>query len=683
MIPKPNEIPKFSDVLSIQSNPEDLFTLLDLIGRGAYGKVYKAIHKSTLQIFAVKIVDYTKDGLNNKNNINFQYNSLQEEASLMRLSQKNDNILKYYGSYYSRKSNTIWLILEYCSCGSLIDLMESIDRLYTEEEIATFIEMVLKGLIFLHDLNIIHRDIKCQNLLLTEDGCVKIADFGVGIKLTDEQYRHSKKGSPYWMSPQVASQQDYDIKTDIWSLGIACIELATHEVPFQDLKPFAIMDKIAKKPPKVEDMIEIGEYSKEFVDFLEKCIVVDPNKRFSAKQLIEHEFIKKYSKGKEFIKNLIEKHIDEIKNNMAEKIDDLKEKEKENSSKKINDSELDVTGLIEQAKEEYNENNPENDNEKIEIISDMSGQNEEENENENENNNLNNDNKEDKGNDSMLISDKQNEGIESIIENTQRQLDQIEVDEIDNDEEKEEKDYIEKKIEEMKNKFQKKIYNKKNKIKEQKKIKENHNKNISNMKTPKKKGKINLIEIENDKNDKNILSMNIIDEGNDKIRALLLNENNKNKELINSKYHKKRSERTTTGFTGSKTDSSDGKKFMNNKLIISEKKSIENNIYTKKKIDFINQDISNIEDDSDDEEIITVKQILNSNRKDNRLDKSYTEINYLKTAQTAQKVNRTKFLDKINICKYLNEFDINTQDDNNIVKNIHFSAIKGHNNYFN
>ena len=283
----------------------------------------------------------------------------------------------------------------------------------------------------------------------------------------------------------------------------------------------------------------------------------------------------------------------------------------------------------------------------------------------------------------MLISDKQNEGIESIIENTQRQLDQIEVDEIDNDEEKEEKDYIEKKIEEMKNKFQKKIYNKKNKIKEQKKIKENHNKNTSNMKTPKKKGKINLIEIENEKNDKNILSMNIIDEGNDKIRALLLNENNKNKELINSKYHKKRSERTTTGFTGSKTDSSDGKKFMNNKLIISEKKSIENNIYTKKKIDFINQDISNIEDDSDDEEIITVKQILNSNRKDNRLDKSYTEINYLKTAQTAQKVNRTKFLDKINICKYLNEYDINTQDDNNIVKNIHFSAIKGHNNYFN
>ena len=74
---------------------------------------------------------------------------------------------------------------------------------------------------------------------------------------------------------------------------------------------------------------------------------------------------------------------------------------------------------------------------------------------------------------------------------------------------------------------------------------------------------------------------------------------------------------------------------------------------------------------------------MNSNRKDNRLDKSYTEINYLKTAQTAQKVNRTKFLDKINICKYLNEFDINTQDDSNIVKNIHFSAIKGHNNYFN
>ena len=97
------EFPKFSDVLSIPSNPEDLFTLLYPIGIGGYGKVYKAIHNSTLKIFAIKIIDYTKDGLNNKSNISFNYNSVQEETALMRLIQDRDFFVKYYGSYYSRK----------------------------------------------------------------------------------------------------------------------------------------------------------------------------------------------------------------------------------------------------------------------------------------------------------------------------------------------------------------------------------------------------------------------------------------------------------------------------------------------------------------------------------------------------------------------------------------------------
>ena len=110
--------------------------------------------------------------------------------------------------------------------------MYSIDRVFSEIEIATFMEMVLKGLIYLHDLNIIHRDIKGQNLLVTEDGCVKLSDFGVGIKLTEKEYRHSKKGSPYWMSPQVVLQKDYDIKTDIWSLGITCMELTQDDEDF-------------------------------------------------------------------------------------------------------------------------------------------------------------------------------------------------------------------------------------------------------------------------------------------------------------------------------------------------------------------------------------------------------------------------------------------------------------------
>ncbi|MBR1741194.1 MAG: protein kinase, partial [Lachnospiraceae bacterium] len=124
-------------------------------------------------------------------------------------------------------------------------------------------------------------------------------------KLTDEEFRHSKKGSFYWMSPQVVSLKDYDTKTDIWSLGITCIELAETEPPFADLKPFEVANKLAKSPPTVEDVINVQEYSGYFVDFLDKCLQVDPNKRFSAKELIEHDFIKKFSKGKGYIAELV------------------------------------------------------------------------------------------------------------------------------------------------------------------------------------------------------------------------------------------------------------------------------------------------------------------------------------------------------------------------------------------
>ena len=105
--------------------------------------------------------------------------------------------------------------MEYCSSGSAIDLMLSMDRTFSEVEVATIMEMILKGLILMHNENLIHRDIKGANILISEDGYAKLGDFGVGATLNDEKYRQSKKGSPYWMSPQVASSIKYDFKTDI------------------------------------------------------------------------------------------------------------------------------------------------------------------------------------------------------------------------------------------------------------------------------------------------------------------------------------------------------------------------------------------------------------------------------------------------------------------------------------
>ena len=308
---KVNE-PKFYDILSIPSNPEDLFTLLYPIGNGGFGKVYKAMHNSSKQIYAIKIIDYTKGNINDKSNISFNYKSIQQETSLMRLVNKSDYIIKYYGSYFSRESNTIWLILEYCSSGSAVDLMLSMGRTLSEVEVSTIMEMVLKGLIYIHKLNLIHRDIKGANIMLSEEGYAKLGDFGIGIQMTDDEFRTSKKGSPHWMSPQVILNKNYDTKTDIWSLGITCLELVEGEPPFAELNPDEVMEQIANNPPKAEDIIDAKEHTDDFINFVNLCLEINPKKRPSADILIKHPFIQKLSKKKEFLRQLIQNHIDEV-----------------------------------------------------------------------------------------------------------------------------------------------------------------------------------------------------------------------------------------------------------------------------------------------------------------------------------------------------------------------------------
>ena len=312
-----DNFPKFYDILSIPSNPEDLFTLLYPIGRGAYGKVFKAIHNETQEIYAIKIIDYSKNNNKENNNvIDYNYNSIQHETCLMKLLYDCQYIVKYYGSYFSRKSNTLWLILEYCSSGSVIDLMFSMERTFTEFEIATIIAMVLKGLDYIHKKNLIHRDIKGANILINEQGIVKIADFGVGAKLINEKNRKSLKGSPYWMSPQVALNLDYNGKTDIWSLGITCIEMIEGDPPNSNLKPRFVMEKIGKDPPSVEKISKGKDYSEEFKDFVKKCLEVSQLKRPSASELLNHKFIIKCNKGKNYIKDLVKtyrKNIEEFR----------------------------------------------------------------------------------------------------------------------------------------------------------------------------------------------------------------------------------------------------------------------------------------------------------------------------------------------------------------------------------
>ena len=355
--------PKFFDILSIPSNPEDLFTIQYPIGHGAFGTVYKAVHNSTNKIYAIKIIDYSKDNNKDNNNIiNYNYKSVQQETSLMRKVSNSDYIVKYYGSYFSRKTNTIWLILEYCSSGSAIDLMLSMDRTFSEVEVATIMEMILKGLIVMHSENLIHRDIKGANILISEEGYAKLGDFGVGAALSEEKYRISKKGSPYWMSPQVASSVKYDFKTDIWSLGVTCVELLEGEPPFSDLKPRNVMEKISKHPPSAEEMIDLNEHTTEFKSFLEHCLEIDPKKRYSAKDLLKHQFIIKYSKGRKYLEKLVKKHQKDVEKFRVESEEEyqklLKNKEinqNVESNEEDNNNESNREELLSNYEEEENE----------------------------------------------------------------------------------------------------------------------------------------------------------------------------------------------------------------------------------------------------------------------------------------------------------------------------------------
>jgi len=371
---KENKNPNFYDILSIPSNPEDIFTLLTPIGHGAFGSVYKAIHNKSKKIYAIKIIQYFKDDQNlisnisHMENINFCYKTVQEETSLMRLVNSSNYIVKYYGSYFSRQTNTLWLILEYCASGSVVDLMLAMDRCYTETEIATIVKMVLEGLILIHSKNLIHRDVKGANILLSEDGYAKLGDFGVGVKLKDDNLKKSKKGSPYWMSPQVVLNQGYGTGTDIWSLGITCLELINAEPPNSDLKPVEVMEKIGKCKIDFDELFTINrnvKLSEDFKNFVKRCLVIEESKRATAKELIKHSFITKKAKDKNLLSNLYKKHINDLDDyrkqveeyELEEKMNKKKEREEQiisQQQKQIQNMSIKCDDYTEENKEKLN-----------------------------------------------------------------------------------------------------------------------------------------------------------------------------------------------------------------------------------------------------------------------------------------------------------------------------------------
>ncbi|KAL0244406.1 hypothetical protein GEMRC1_008490 [Eukaryota sp. GEM-RC1] len=259
-------------------DPRPLYTITSQIGQGGNGSVFSALEKSTGHTVAIKTLSITP---------NLDIEALKNEIAMARTSV-NDHIVKYFQSYLLKETRQLWLVMEYLEGGSLANVLSSSGPL-PEEALAAIAYDILLALDSLHSKHRLHRDLKSDNVMLTCDGMAKLGDFGFCIQLTaEEQSRSSTVGTYYWMSPEVITSSNYNVATDIWSLGVLCYECLTSHPPYFDLPPLRAIFVIATEGITLPKDLSISSSCK---DFINRCLAIESTKRPSAAELLDHPFL--------------------------------------------------------------------------------------------------------------------------------------------------------------------------------------------------------------------------------------------------------------------------------------------------------------------------------------------------------------------------------------------------------